>query len=199
MRPIPINAAEMRSFAPLMLPLRMVVASVAPADWRNRLRSAVKSFMLRILSPVAGAHEAKTAEIFHENEGREFSSKIFSIILDNKVRKSYSQINTDSIPGDESPPVANPLSARPRVPSRGLFKFLARKSSQDFQHNWTNGSATIIIGLRQHPWRRVPSRRQPSECKALETQPGPFSLTRVCVPRWPAALRRSLFPEPLLL
>ena len=32
-------------------------------------------------------------------------------------------INTDSIPGDETPPVANPSECRPRLPSRGLLIF----------------------------------------------------------------------------
>ena len=52
--------------------------------------------------------------------------KIFSKILDKQILNCYSQINTDSIPGGESPPTANPSECKaPRYPAWGLLIFPA--------------------------------------------------------------------------
>src|ERR1035438_8540161 len=51
MRPMPINAAATRSFAPLTLPVKREVVSATPADLRNCLRAVFGSSMRWILPP----------------------------------------------------------------------------------------------------------------------------------------------------
>ena len=55
--------------------------------------------------------------------GLKKSLKKFLLAIDKQILNCYSKNNTDSIPGGESPPAANPLSAWPRIPSRGLNHF----------------------------------------------------------------------------
>src|SRR5262245_10046262 len=53
--------------------------------------------------------------------------KKLQLPLDNKVLNCYYQINTDSIPGGESPPTANPSECRPRITRSGAIYFLGAK------------------------------------------------------------------------
>ena len=45
-------------------------------------------------------------------------------LLDKQILNCYYRINTDSIPGGESPPTANPSECRPRDTQLGAFNFL---------------------------------------------------------------------------
>ena len=49
------------------------------------------------------------------------SFKTLEKVLDKQILNCYYLSNTDSIPGGESPPAANPLSARPRDTQLGAF------------------------------------------------------------------------------
>jgi hypothetical protein len=48
-------------------------------------------------------------------------AKNISKAVDKEILNCYYQINTDSIPGGESPPAANPSECRPRVTQLGAF------------------------------------------------------------------------------
>ena len=69
--------------------------------------------MERLLSnaPDSLISRGKTVAFFPNLTPPKLFFKFLLKILDKRVLKSYIQINTDSIPGGESPPAANPLSA----------------------------------------------------------------------------------------
>ena len=71
--------------------------------------------------------------------------------MDKKVQNCYTQINTDSIPGGESPPAANPSECRPRDTQLGAFYFSApSKNRAAWLTRWRSpNSATDSLGHKR--------------------------------------------------